>query len=202
MGLHIDENLSWNYHVNHVSRVLSKFTGILYKVSKCLNVQSILLVYNSLIYPNLLYCSSLWGFTNKIHLNKIKTAQKKIIRIISGANRLDHTAPIFEELRLLKLEYCSIYMCLLLVYKVREFSDSYGWFQVHENEMYNTRSSSMMNLVVPLVRTTHSRQSINFTGPTNWNSLPIGLKCAQNYDAFKRGLKRYLLETQMRWVFL
>ena len=196
LGLHIDENLSWVHHVAHVSRVLSKFTGILYKVAKSLTVPSRLLIYNSLIYPNLLYCLSLWGFTRKIHLDKINVAQKKIIRLIAGVPFRDHTAPIFDDLKLMKMESCSVYMCLLLVFKVMKFNNNYGWFHAHENVAYNTRSSSLRNLVVPFIRTTHSRQSIDYTGSLNWNLLPSSLKNAEDYNRFRRLLKRHLLEKQ------
>ena len=37
LGLHIDENLSWMFHTNHVARILSKYSYILYRVKSLLN---------------------------------------------------------------------------------------------------------------------------------------------------------------------
>ena len=65
LGLHIDENLSWQFHTNHVARILSKFSCTLYKVKSFLNDPSLLLVYISVIFPNIIYCQSLRGLTRK-----------------------------------------------------------------------------------------------------------------------------------------
>ena len=71
LGLYVDENLSWTYHINQVSRILAKFIGDLYKVKKRLTDLSTVQLYRSIIYPNFLYCLSLLGLTNKVYLNKI-----------------------------------------------------------------------------------------------------------------------------------
>ena len=70
LGLVIDENLSWVLHTNHVAKILSKFAAILFKIRCQLNKAALNLVYNALVYPSILYCSSLWGFTKQCHLKK------------------------------------------------------------------------------------------------------------------------------------
>ena len=99
-----------------------------------------------------MYCLSLWGFTRETLLDNINVAQNKISRLIAGVPFRDHTAPFFNDFKTLKLETCSIYMSLLLVIKVMEFHNDYGWFHAHENVAYNTRSSSIRFLVVPFIR--------------------------------------------------
>ena len=97
LGLHIDEYLSWMCHTNHVARILSKFSHILYKLRSLLNDSSLLLIYNSLIFPNIIYCQSLWGFTYNTYVDKVFIAQKKVIRAIENTAFRDHTAPFFKE---------------------------------------------------------------------------------------------------------
>ena len=58
-SLYNDENLSWQFHQSHISRIVLKFSCILYKVKSFLNDQSLLLVYNSLIFPKKIYSQSL-----------------------------------------------------------------------------------------------------------------------------------------------
>ena len=67
-------------------------------------------------------------------------------------------------------------MYFLLVFKVMKFNNNYGWFHAYENVAYNTRSSSMRNLVVLFIRTTQLRQSIDYTGPLNKILLLYSLK--------------------------
>ena len=59
LGLHIDDHLIWDHHVNHVVKVLSKYASILFKLKSQLNETSLLLIYNALVYPNITYCQSL-----------------------------------------------------------------------------------------------------------------------------------------------
>jgi len=66
---------------------------IMCKDAKSLTVSPLLLICNSLIYPRLLYSLKiLWGFTLIVN-----------------------TAPDFDNLNFMKLENCSVYICLLLV---------------------------------------------------------------------------------------
>jgi len=54
------------------------------------------MLYNSLILPYLNYCVNIWDNTFVTHLQKIVILQKRIIRMIAGAKRLDHTSPLFK----------------------------------------------------------------------------------------------------------
>ena len=193
LGLHIDENLSWRFHTNHVARILSKFSCILYKVKSFLNDPSLLLVYKSLIFPNIIYCQSLWGFTRKTYINKVYLAQKKIIRVIGNVSARDHTMQIFQENKLLTINSSSIYSCLLFLFKFMLYHNETRWFVPYVNTMYNTRFSNENNLCIPRIRTSHSKQSIMIAGPTHWNSLPIELKKSRDLSSFKRNLKIHLL---------
>ena len=109
---------AWVHHVAHISRVTSKF---MYKVFKSLTVPYIMQIYYSLIYYKLLYCLSLWGFTRKNLFDKINVLQKKVIRLIAGVTFRYLTAPIFDDLKMSKLENRSVFMYLLLVFEVMKF---------------------------------------------------------------------------------
>ena len=196
LGVHIDCNLTWIYHINHVTKILSKFTSIMYKLKHQINNSTLLLIYNSLVYPNLIYCLSIWGTTSKSHLNKVFLAQKKIIRLIGGLSLREHTGPVFVENKLLSFENASIYMCLLFVYKMLFFHNDLTWFSFYANPSYNTRYSTLRNLRVPYIRTSHSRQSIDYLGPVLWNSMPVEIKKVENPNTFKRLLKSHLLMRQ------
>ena len=168
----------------------------MYKLKHQINNSTLLLIYNSLVYPNLIYCLSLWGATSKSHLNKVFLAQKKIIRLIGGLSLREHTGPVFVENKLLSFENASVYICLLFVYKMLFFHNDLTWFSFYANPSYNTRYSTLRNLRVPYIRTSHSRQSIDYLGPVLWNSMPLEIKKVENPNTFKRLLKSHLLTRQ------
>ena len=93
----------------------------MYKFKHKFNTSTLLLIYNSLVDPNLIYCLSIWGTTSKIYLNNMFLAQKKIIRLIRGLSLGEDTGPVFVENKLLSFEKAPMYMCLLFVYKFSFF---------------------------------------------------------------------------------
>ena len=50
----------------------------------------------------LTYCAEIWGNTYKSNTQCIFLLQKKIVRIVYGANFRDHTDVIFQDLNFLK----------------------------------------------------------------------------------------------------
>ena len=46
------------------------------------------------IYPFLTYCLVVWGNAAKVHINRIVTLQKQVMKLVYGIKRLDHVAPI------------------------------------------------------------------------------------------------------------
>ena len=59
---------------------------------------------NNMLYPlpYLTYCAEILGNTYKSNIQCIFLLQKKIVRIVYGANFKDHTDVIFQELHFLK----------------------------------------------------------------------------------------------------
>ena len=82
LGLQMDEHLLWNVHVDFVRRKLSKYVHIIFKIRYFLNCVSMVGFYNTLIYPVLLYCNSVWGRCNSSLLNPLNVLQKRIIRLM------------------------------------------------------------------------------------------------------------------------
>ena len=146
LEVHIECNLTWIYHDNHVTNILWKFTSIMHKLKHQINNSTLLLIYNSLVYPNLIYSLSIWGATGKINMNKVFLAQKKIIRLIGGLSLREHTGPIFFGNKILSFENYSIYICLLFVYKMFLFYNDLSWFNFYAKPSYNTRYSTLNNV--------------------------------------------------------
>ena len=50
-----------------------------------------------------MYCAEIWRNTYAANLICLVLLQKKVVRLICGAQRLDHTSSLFYDLRILKL---------------------------------------------------------------------------------------------------
>ena len=114
LGVIIDEKLTWKDHISLVSSKLAKTAGILYRVRHLLNRSALFILYCSLFLPYLTYCAEIWGNTYKSNTQCIFLLQKKIVRIVYGANFKDHTDVIFQDLKclkccdLVKLQTCEV----------------------------------------------------------------------------------------------
>ena len=97
LGVIIDEKLTWKGHISLVRSKLAKTVGILYRVRHLLNRSALFILYCSLFLPYLTYCAEIWGNTYKSNIQCIFLLQKKIVRIVYGANFKDHTDVIFQD---------------------------------------------------------------------------------------------------------
>src|ERR1043165_4742771 len=101
LGVHMDEHLKWNIHIDEINKKITKSIGILNRISYLLPTQILINLYYTLIYPYFTYCNLIWTSTYSTHLNKLKIAQKKALRIITKSPVNSHTQPLFQELKLL-----------------------------------------------------------------------------------------------------
>ena len=60
-------------------------------------------IYYSLIYSHLQYCISTWKHASKTALEPLEKLQKRIVRIITNSPSGAHTAPLYKQLNILKL---------------------------------------------------------------------------------------------------
>ena len=100
LGIIFDEHLDWNQHRQKVANKISRTLGLLNRLKHTLPQLTLKLLYNSLIVPHLQYGILTWGFQN----TRISKLQKRAMRIITCSKYNAHTAPIFKDLKLLKLD--------------------------------------------------------------------------------------------------
>ena len=94
-GINIDNNLTWNAHINQITTKISKGVGVLSRLSRELSYNILILIYNTILLPYLAHCCITSGFTYQTYINKIFTIQKKAIRIITHSPFQCHSSPLF-----------------------------------------------------------------------------------------------------------
>ena len=78
-------------------------------------------------------------------------------------------------------------VCIFVVKSL--YIRDFGVFTLRDPGSYDLRSESSIRLVVPFIPTSHSRQSIQFAGPTIFNALPENIRDLQDYNEFKKTIK-------------
>ena len=97
LGLFIDENLSWDDHVNNVIRKTSSGIFALRQMSKLCNTAALKTIYYANIHSHISYGISIYGATTKKNLDKILLQQKRALRIMFNLKRRDSVKHLFAE---------------------------------------------------------------------------------------------------------
>ena len=90
--------LCWKAHIQSVKSQLAKTMSIINKAKFFLKASALIILYFSLFLPHIDYCSEIWGNTYRTNLMPLFTLQKRVVRIICGANARDHTNILFINL--------------------------------------------------------------------------------------------------------
>ena len=94
LGIIISKTLVWNEHIKSVTRKLSKITGSLYKIRRCIPEAMLRNVYYALVNSQLMYGISIWGSGGSIsNLHCLFSAQKKCIRSLFRVKRIGIMCP-------------------------------------------------------------------------------------------------------------
>ena len=195
LGLYIDSDLSWKSHINYLSKILSRNTGILHKLKHFFPCQILINVFSSLISPYLNYGILVWGNATNILLDLLSRIQKRAIRNVNHAGYLSHTNSHFHKNTILKTTDLFNYNVGIFMYQLstNELPEVFT-HMFRKNSLihnYPTRQSGAYHL--PRTRTMFAKKTIMFTGPRYWNDLPTRIVSSSSLYSFKRNLKDFLL---------
>ena len=194
LGLLLDENLSWKYHLSQLSKKLSRTCGILLKIRNYLPTEILRCINNSLLMSFLQYGMVVWGQTFNSYIEPLFKLRKKAIRAISHQTVLSNSLPLFKDLHLLrvsdifKFAYESITMlgpnCFHGYFSLSSTVHSQATRQSCRNDLYLIRQNTLR----------YGLSSIPYMGAKLWNELPRDIRFSASKFLFKKSLQKYLLD--------
>ena len=98
LGLHIDENLNWNTHIDNLSKAVSSKISLLRHLAEYVPMQVQKQFYQGYILPLLDYGSITWGSTSTANIERLLKLQKRAARIILKADCDTPSVLMFQEL--------------------------------------------------------------------------------------------------------
>ena len=90
LGVYVDENLTFKYHIDYVTKKLSKFSGLIYRVRDLYTKKHLLMFYKAFAESVILYGLILYGSALKTTLRSIDSAQRRILRAIYFKKNMTH----------------------------------------------------------------------------------------------------------------
>ena len=130
------------------------------------------MIYNSLFRPYMTYGIEHFGATADKHLKKLKTLQKKTIRIVHGLRYKESTSQICKENNILKIEDEIIVSRIQLAKSIaQDDAPANIKLLLETKEKSATRSSDKHTFILPKTRTNMGRKNSPYNIPFLWNNL-------------------------------
>ena len=193
LGVHIDHKLTWKDHIANLLIKINRNIGVIWRMRNSLNKKSKLLLYYSLVQSHLQYGISAWGAACKSSLNPIVTSHKRVIRIISSAQYLAHTSPLFKSLKILKFDDLNHLATIKFVHSQLNNQNPIIRYQ-RGNQFHNHNTRFSHHLRPNACTIDISKRFIANRGCHVWNNLPEDLKIVQNVNTFKIKAKKYYVD--------
>ena len=176
LGVIIDEKLNWKEQIKSVRAKLSKSMFMLNRAKCTLKYDAMLMLYNSIVLPHLTYCCELWGNTYKTNLQDIVILQKKIMRIVHGAQYREHTNMLFYKAKSLKFNDLVELNMAKILYKAYYSTlpeNIKKFFSINQKSKEQMATRQVNKFVLPKHRTVLKSMCISIRGVKFWNSLDV-----------------------------
>ena len=195
LGIILNENLKWNSHINSVKKKISRGSYILSKIRHYVDIQTLKMLYYSLIHPHLNYCITSWGGAPPTTWKPLYILQKKIVRIMTNSNFDSHSAPLFKSLEILNWENLYKYNLAIAIHKIfnNKAPGSNNLTLIDQVHHHFTRLSKSKNFHQHHHNTNLGQSSYTNKGIVIWKTLPTEFKSLP-LVVFKSRVKNYLLD--------
>ena len=145
LGVIIDDELTWEYHIEHLKEKLNSSINIIKRIMKFIPKSEYHKLYDSLFKSHLSYCISCWGGISNNKLSPLFLLQKRCVRLLFGKvptfdhvayyetcartrtydehiakknYELEHTKPIFNQEKILSVHHLHIQHTFIELFKI------------------------------------------------------------------------------------
>lgn len=176
LGVHVDEHLSWKYHVSSVATKLQRANGMLSKIRHYVPLKSLLNIYHAIFSSHLSYACQVWGTRDTTVAHRILTLQKAALRLITFSEPRSPSLPIFAELGILKFFDLVKVLNIQFIHKFLNSnlpSDTLTSLKFDRiSHSHETRCNTIGLLIEPTVNTsTFGSFSFSRISTLQWNNL-------------------------------
>ena len=194
LGIILDSNLNWSFHISHVSNKISRSIGCIRRIKTFLSAKQLNNLYYALILSYIDYCCTAWGSCSNTNLNKIQKLQNRYARLVLNTDYTSSQCSMLTTLNWQSVEQRVKYHKCLLVFKIlNNLTPKYlKPLSVTRSAPYNTRYAVNSRLFVPYPRTEFKRRSFSYTANYLFNKLPIYVQHCQTLQSFKTQCRKYI----------
>ena len=174
--LYVNDHLTWDDHIRHISVKVSKNIGLLRHLSWFLPKRACLAFYQAYISPSYGYCDVVWHQRTGELSTKLKRLQNYVGRVILKKRKGNSTTWVRKQLGWPTLHQRRQLHTATQVFKCLHDLDPDFLVPLRvcslNNHNHGTRSSTTNALHLLKVSSNHGQKAFSFCGPKLWNTLP------------------------------
>ena len=192
LGVYTDENFQWNNHFQYVCKKVSPYNWRLSRIKSYLSFEHRSLFYKAFIQPHFNYCNS----TN-YNVSRLTKIQRRVCKIILE-NEYENLDSAQKRLNILSFDQNVFVNKAKTMYKVaNSLLPQYiidFFFQLRADSLPETalRSVTNHNFTIPKPKSSLYKESLAYSGPVIWNTIPPEIKRSLTIGSFTSKLLSWL----------
>ena len=97
LGVHVDQYLNQELHLLTIINKVSPGIGMLRLAKRYLPLETVQMMYRSLIEPYFRYCCPIWGSASSANLQRLQKLQNRAARIVTDSPYDAHSEPLIKN---------------------------------------------------------------------------------------------------------
>lgn len=193
LGLHLDDRLKWDYHVEYLTKKMRKINYSLYHCRKSLRVEYLKQLYVSWVESTLRYGIIHFGGTFQNVLKPVIIAQRMCLRTILFVKKCERLSHLFEIHNFLPFNELYTFSCLTHVHKNISNYD-------FKEYTVNTRASTNLTIHIKRYRKDASRRQFCCMSKILFNKLILNYGNSIIFERkpkFKMKAKRFVQSKEL-----
>ena len=179
LGVIIDDNLSFQYHVNYMLQRAYCALKLIYANRSLLHQKTKTLLCDSLVLSKFNFCDSLYdSFLSSVAIRKIQKLQNSCLRLIFGVRRHERISHRLVDAKWLNMQARRRVHRACLFHKIITFrSPPYLYLKItYRTDVHNLNLRHRGLLSTPFHRTEFFKKSFSYLIVSLYNSLPSSFK--------------------------
>ena len=150
-----------------------------------------------IIQPHFNYCNIIWGNASNFNVARINRLQKRACKLIQGNEYHDDFESAKSTLKLLSFEQSVFLSKAKIMYKVAN-----GLVPQYICDLFSRRSEvaqgtslrsiTNQNFAIPKPKLTLYKESISYSGPVIWNSIPNDIRYSSGVSSFSENVSNWI----------
>jgi len=191
LGVLFDSNLSFNNHISSLCKKVGKQVNALCRMSRVLNTESMMNIYNSFIMSNFNYATTVWQICGKVNARKIEKLQKRALRIMFKDYDNDYVT-LLNRANKATLHLQSLRKMAIMIFKIMNNMAKPLCANFFEKKVTSYNFRQQNTLVRTEKNTTkYGINSFYFQGTSLWNKLPNEFRNCKDLETFVSMLKMW-----------